>query len=142
MVDSRGTTEELEAFLDDFLEWSSGALGIKFSPDQPIRNQIRSQLEVTLECGIPVSPFQYVLGDVINKVLKKTDPEIPPFELSALSWTCDPSARPGLVEGVFSIQRRDNEPFSSNVFFSQAPFGTAGHLAFLEQFEKLALKNQ
>jgi hypothetical protein len=38
--------------------------------------------------------------------------------------------------GRFSIQRRDNTPFSEKKYFSDAPLPTDVHLRLLEQFEK------
>ena len=37
--------------------------------------------------------------------------------------------------GRFSIQRRDNTPFSQNKYFSDAPLQTEQHIQILEQFE-------
>jgi len=37
--------------------------------------------------------------------------------------------------GRFSIQRRDNTPFSENKYFSDAPLPTDVHLRLLEEFK-------
>jgi hypothetical protein len=37
--------------------------------------------------------------------------------------------------GRFSIQRRDNTPFSENKYFSDAPLPTDVHIRLLEEFE-------
>jgi hypothetical protein len=38
--------------------------------------------------------------------------------------------------GPFSIQRRENTPFSEGKFFSAAPLPTETHIRLLEDFEK------
>jgi hypothetical protein len=56
------------------------------------------------------------------------------YELTALVIDYDQMARKHPL-GRFSIQRRDNTPFSENKYFSEAPLQTDDHIALLERFE-------
>jgi len=57
------------------------------------------------------------------------------YDLSILSIDYDQLTRKHPL-GRFSIQRRDNTPFSENKYFSDAPLPTDVHLRLLEQFER------
>ena len=57
------------------------------------------------------------------------------YDLAVLSIDYDQLTRKHPL-GRFSIQRRDNTPFSENKYFSDAPLPTDVHIQLLEQFEK------
>jgi hypothetical protein len=67
------------------------------------------------------------VADVIGEDLK--------YDLAILSIDYDQLTRKHPL-GKFSIQRRDNTPFSENKYFSDAPLPTDIHIQLLEQFEK------
>jgi hypothetical protein len=67
------------------------------------------------------------VADTIGENLK--------YDLSILSVDYDQLTRKHPL-GRFSIQRRDNTPFSENKYFSDAPLPTDIHIRPLEQFEK------
>ncbi len=57
------------------------------------------------------------------------------YDLAVLTLDYDQLTRKHPL-GRFSIQRRDNTPFSENKYFSDAPLPTDLHLQLLEQFER------
>jgi hypothetical protein len=56
------------------------------------------------------------------------------YELTNFTIDFDQLARKHPL-GRFSIQRRDNTPFSENKYYSDAPLPTELHIKLLEQFE-------
>jgi hypothetical protein len=56
------------------------------------------------------------------------------YQLTFISVDHDPLTRKHPI-GRFSIQRRDNVPFSEDKYFSDAPLPTDIHLKLLERLE-------
>ncbi len=79
------------------------------------------------------SAFQQ-LADGVTKSVVETSGENVRYEFSSFNINHDLLERKHPL-GVFTIQRRDNTPFSENKYFSDAPLPTDVHLKLLEQFE-------
>jgi len=75
------------------------------------------------------------LAASVGKGVADTMGENLKYDLSILSIDYDQLTRKHPL-GRFSIQRRDNTPFSENKYFSDAPLPTDVHLRLLEQFER------
>ena len=71
----------------------------------------------------------------VAKGLANTKGENLKYDVAVLSVDYDQLTRKHAL-GKFSIQRRDNTPFSENKYFSDAPLPTDTHIHLLEQFEK------
>ena len=134
LVDTRVSTSESKRLLEEAIRWASKELGLV---DKPIRRwQYASQL--TFFSDVPltaVHPAFVRLAEKTAENVTRISGESVKYELSAFFVDHDPLSRRHPA-GRFSIQRRDNTPFSENKYFSDAPLPTDVHLELLEQFEK------
>jgi len=74
------------------------------------------------------------LAESVTKSVTGATGENLKYELASFSISYDLLTRKHAL-GSFSIQRRDNTPFSENKYFSDAPLPTDLHIKLLEQFE-------
>jgi hypothetical protein len=94
--------------------------------------------QVTFRSTAPMTGAHSAAGKLaagIAKGVADTMGENLKYDLAILSIDYDQLTRKHPL-GRFSIQRRDNAPFSENKYFSDAPLPTDIHIQLLEQFEK------
>jgi len=93
--------------------------------------------QVTFYSKVPLmgahSAFKRLTESVTKGVTEATG-ETLKYELASFAISYDQLTRKHAL-GNFSIQRRDNTPFSENKYFSDAPLPTDIHIRLLEQFE-------
>jgi hypothetical protein len=136
MVDTRISTQESKRVLVEAFEWGSKELGLAYKPDTVKRWQYASQ--VTFRSSAPMAGASSAIGNLVTGIAKgvaEVMGEDLKYDLSILSIDYDQLTRKHPL-GRFSIQRRDNTPFSENKYFSDAPLPTDIHIRLLEQFEK------
>lgn len=133
LLSTRTSTAESRGLLENAFEWGTKELGL--DTIRVRRWQYESQ--VLFHSNVPLTalnPAAQIVADVLEKnALEVTGDELK-YEMTAATWEIDLLARKYSL-GRFSIQRRDNTPFSENKFFSDAPLPTDIHLKVLEQFE-------
>ncbi|MGH9682195.1 MAG: hypothetical protein ACRD4S_01075 [Candidatus Acidiferrales bacterium] len=133
MLDTRTSTKESKRLLEEAMHWASKELGLACKPAK--RWQYASQLtfysKLLLTNGH--SAFRR-LAEGTAKAVNETLGENRTYELTSIFIDYDQLERKHAL-GRFSIQRRDNTPFSENKYFSDAPLPTDLHIALLEQFE-------
>jgi hypothetical protein len=140
VLDTRVSTQESKRLLEEAILWGSKELGLVNKPVP--RWQYASH--VTFLSKVPltgVHPAVQGLADVLTKSAAEGLGENLKYELTALMLDFDQLTRKHPL-GRFSIQRRDNTPFSENKYFSDAPLPTDVHLKMLEQFEAAMLANE
>ena len=136
MLDTRISTQESKRLLVEAFEWGRNELGFAYRPDMVKRWQYASQ--VTFRSTAPMTGASSAVGKLAAGVAKGVADvmgENLKYDLSILSVDYDQLTRKHPL-GRFSIQRRDNTPFSENKYFSDAPLPTDIHIRLLEQFEK------
>jgi len=136
VLDTRISTQESRRLLEEAFEWGSKELGFAYRPDMVKRWQYGSQ--VTFRSTAQMTGANSAVGKLAAGVAKgvaDTIGENLKYDLSILSVDYDQLTRKHPL-GRFSIQRRDNTPFSENKYFSDAPLPTDIHIRLLEQFEK------
>jgi hypothetical protein len=115
--------------------WGKNELGLAYEPSMIRRWNYTSQ--VIFRSDIPLAgvqtPFQ-TLADKMNKHVLELTGEGLKYELVSFFVDYDQLTRKHPF-GRFSIQRRDNTPFSENKYFSEAPLPTDLHIKLLEEFE-------
>jgi hypothetical protein len=133
MLGTRTSTSESKRLLEDAISWAAKDVGLVLKPVR--RWQYESQL--IFESKVPLTklhPAAQVVADVMGKhALEVVGTELK-YEMTAVMWEFDQLERKYSL-GRFSIQRRDNTPFSENKYFSDAPLPTDVHLKTLQQFE-------
>lgn len=135
LVDTRISTTESKRLLTEGLQWVAKELGLEFKPTMITRWQFASH--VTFYSDAPftaMSPALRRLSDGVSSAVEKITNEKLKYELLSLFVDFDQLSRKHPL-GRFSIQRRENTPFSENKYFSDAPLPTDVHLGILEQFE-------
>lgn len=134
LLDTRVSTQESKRLLEEALEWSS-TLGINYKPGMVKRWNYLSQLTFTSKAPFTeTSPALGRLADRVTKQVGEITGEALKYELAIVAIDHDPLVRKHLL-GRFSIQRRENTPFSEGRYFSDAPLHTDSHIKLLEQFE-------
>jgi hypothetical protein len=135
VLNTRLSTQESKRLLEDALQWGCTELGLVYKPSMVRRWQYSSQ--ITFHSKVPLmgahSAFQRLAESVTKSVAEATGENLK-YELASFFIAYDQLTRKHPL-GNFSIQRRDNTPFSDNKYFSDAPLPTDDHIKFLEQFE-------
>ena len=135
LLDTRSSTEESKRLLQEALEWGRNELGLVYEPSMVRRWQYASQ--IAFRSDVPLTgvqtAFQAVADKMSKHVLELTGERLK-YDLTSFFVDYDPLTRKHPL-GRFSIQRRDNTPFSENKYFSEAPLPTDLHIKLLEEFE-------
>ncbi len=135
LVDTRSSTQESKRLLEEAMQWGANELGLVYNPSMVKRWQYASH--VTFRSDVPLtglhSVFQRIAGK-LTKTIAENMGENLEYQLTSLALDYDALARKHPL-GRFSIQRRDNTPFSENKYFSDAPVPTDIHIELLKEFE-------
>jgi|ERR1017187_989292 hypothetical protein len=136
VLDTRVSTQESRRLLEEAFDWGRKELGFVYKPEMVKRWQYASQ--VTFRSTAPMTGASSAVGKLAAAVAKSVADvtgENLRFDLAILGVDYDQLTRKHPL-GRFSIQRRENTPFSENKYFSDAPLPTDIHIRLLEQFEK------
>jgi hypothetical protein len=133
LLGTRVSTQDSKRLLEEAIHWGSKELGLV---NKPVSRWLYAS-QITFYSKVPLTgahlAFQQ-LADGIAKSVTETVGENLKYELTTFMVDFDQLARKHPL-GRFSIQRRDNTPFSENKYFSDAPLPTDVHIKLLEQFE-------
>jgi hypothetical protein len=135
VLDTRSSTQESKQILEEALQWGTKELGLVYKPSMIKRWQYASN--VTFRSAAPLAGFHLAiqrLAESVTKAVAEVTKENLKYELVTFTLDYDQLTRKHPL-GRFSIQRRDNTPFSENKYFSDAPLPTDVHIKLLEQFE-------
>jgi hypothetical protein len=135
ILDTRTSTQESRRLLEEGLQWASKEMGLVYKPSMIKRWQYASNL--IFYSKVPLtgvhSAFQKVADSLTRTAAELTGEKLK-YELVSFGVNYDQLNRKHPF-GSFSIQRRENVPFSENKYFSDAPLPTDVHMKLLEQFE-------
>jgi hypothetical protein len=135
VLDTRASTAESRRLLEDALQWASKELGLVYQPSMIKRWQYASQVTFYSDTGLTTNcPAFRNLAENVKKSVQDVMGENLNHELTGVLIDYDQLERKHPL-GRFSIQRRDNTPFSEKKYFSDAPLPTDVHLKILQQFE-------
>jgi hypothetical protein len=135
VLDTRLSTVESKTLLEDALEWACKEIGLIYTPSMIRKWQYSSQITFRSKASLMGSNVAYRnLADGISKAVAGTVGESLRYEVTNFNLDYDQLTRKHPL-GNFSIQRRNNTPFSENKYYSDAPLPTETHIKLLEQFE-------
>jgi hypothetical protein len=136
VLDTRISTLESRRLLEEAFEWGRRELGLVYKADMVKRWQYASQVTFrsTAQMTGANSAVERLAASVAKGVADTLGENLK-YDLAILSLDYDQLTRKHPL-GRFSIQRRDNTPFSENKYFSDAPLPTDVHLRLIEQFER------
>jgi len=135
VLETRVSTSVSRSVLEEILLWSSKELGINYRPDSIRRFGYIS--DVTFYSDAPLldlHPAVARLAARSSEELTRIWQEPVRYEPLIVRVGHDPKARKYPI-APFSIEHRNEAPFSENKYFSEAPLPTDVHLEMLEQFE-------
>lgn len=135
VVDTRDSTDVSKKLLVNCLEWGRKELGLVYHDKMIKRWHYESQICFETEANmINLNPIFSKFCDTANKFLSETINENLVYEPVNIVFNFD-NLRRKHVLGPFSLQRRDNTPFSDNRYFSSAPLPTDLHIKLLKEYE-------
>jgi hypothetical protein len=136
VLDTRMNTDESKRVLEEGLEWGRKDLGLTFKTSMIRRWRYASNL--LLHSDVDLTNIHGAcrgLSNGITESVRGVMQEELPYEITSIVVNYDQLTRKHPL-GRFSIQRRDNTPFSDNKVFSDAPLPTDVHIKLLDKFEK------
>jgi hypothetical protein len=145
-VDTRVHVEFAEMFIDDVLTWATESFGLKILREHPVVNFYLSQVEVKSDVGFGTL---FSLLDPLNKIItaiirdygyEKHEILYPAFGLSGLILNIDLTKVRFPLLSPFGFERRAQQPYDSNLYYSAAPLKTLDHLRVLGELERIAAR--
>jgi hypothetical protein len=127
------STEDLQLALDQILSLMQ-KLGFS-EPITPPKYVLQSMITFEAEADLNKLASAF---DPITKAIGEVTGAEAPHELKVIEYTVDPKVVPPLGSKVFRLERRTNEPFSLNRWFSFANATTDDHIKILEMVEGIA----
>ena len=134
VADTRSSTLDSDAFLDDTLNWI--CTEYKLTPYQEIvRSKIYlSAVHIHMDGSLNLlNPNLEPFARQLSSKVVGYDPVL--FETFGISFWKDPK-KTG-PEFSFRLERAETEPFSQQRYFSSAPLQTEAHLELLEELERI-----
>jgi len=134
VVDTRSSTEDGDAFLEDATSWISKEFGLPLYTELPIKRIYASEINLIFE-KIPkildpqLAPFLKEASEVIG------DKKIGKTEFIGLQIGTDPALSE--TPKMFRFEREINTPFEQNRYYSSAPIKTEAHLKLLEKLDEV-----
>jgi len=136
VLDARKSTDDAKRLLEDVLDWGTKELGLAFKAEMAKRWQYTSHLTFYSEVMPSKFPTPFMeLSEKVSSAVRDVMKEDLKYEPVSIMVDYDQLTRKHPL-GPFSIQRRDNTPFSEGKYFSTAPLPTGVHIKLLEDFEK------
>ncbi len=135
-LETTSSTRDSEELLEEALAWATANLKLTYKPEMVKRKAYVSQ--VTFFSEAPILSLNPVLGTIANKLSETVSanmnlPNV--FHPLGVFLNIDATAQPTPVQ-VFSIERRQNIPFSDGKYFSSAPVPTDAHIELIKEFER------
>ncbi|WP_342239604.1 hypothetical protein [Inquilinus sp. OTU3971] len=132
LAESKNGTDICENFIEDVVNWLGEEAKLNLEP-LPLPPLYSSTLEVEITSKFGAAFFQF---EKVSALLDSFfEGENRKFQVSGIQFqnAQDGSDRP------FRLERRADQPFDSNLYFSNAPLATEKHARVLETIEQAVL---
>jgi hypothetical protein len=136
-VDTRVSTDDADVVIDNILALTESVIRENEGRERVYINHMEFRTDVGLE--YPYAPAAQIAPSLARLVAEYSAvrPDLlPQFHLTAVVVQTDPMQY--VLPCDFRIERRAGQPFSGNVYFSQAPLKTSDHRTILEEYERSA----
>ncbi len=134
IADTRSSTEDTEAFLDDYEKWINVRVQDSITPIGP--TYYVSNLEFVMDrFADPPAEYMEALR-ILNSHLHEYSTQIPKLVPTGFTFNVDAVGLGIMPPSHFTIERRAGIPHKQNIFFSQAPLKTKDHIAILEKLDR------
>ncbi len=135
VVDTSASTAESERIIEEALVWATTDLGLDYKPGMIQRKQYISDIVFYSDIKLLAVHSAFVnLQKAITDAGEKYLWQRREYDLTHFGLDFDKTLTP-LISAPFSIQRRGNALFTTNKYFSEAPFPTDVHIKLIEQLE-------
>jgi hypothetical protein len=135
LADTRSSTKDSDAFLDEFLTWLSSEFNLV-----PYQEILRNKLYVS-ELWVHTDKLLNTLNPKLENFAKKITSMVEghghhpiAYEPTGIIFNTDPVLNP---PGAFRFERIVDLPFAENRYFSGASLQTDAHLELLEELESI-----
>lgn len=136
-AESHASTHSIDFFVDDLLSWAHSEFKIEYMISEPVKRRYFSSTEV--KTNIDFSS-KFARLDTVSKMLSKmandTGVEVANYEFSGLTINAEPNPRNVVQTGKFSFERRQNEKYGDNIFYSEATVTSEQHMELLLELER------
>jgi len=136
IADTRSSTEDSDAFLEEFFSWIAIEFGLV-----PYQEILRSRVYVS-ELWVETDKSLNTLNPKLENFAKRLTSLIVghkhhpiSFETYGISFWTNPTVT--LPPGPFKFERAEGVPFNENRYYSTAPLQTDVHLELLEELENI-----
>jgi hypothetical protein len=136
LSDTRSSTEDSDAFLDEFFSWIAGEFGL-VQYKEILRSRVYvSELWVKTDKSLnALNPKLENFSKRLTSLIVGHDHHPILFETYGISFWTNPTIT--LPPGPFKFERAEGAPFNENRYYSAAPLQTDVHLAMLEELEDI-----
>jgi hypothetical protein len=137
VVDTRSSTEDSDAFLNDFLTWIAAEFGMV--PYQEVLRHKMYLSELWVQTDKPLNALNPKLEKFakrINSLISGHAHQSTAFETSGIKFWTDPTDITN-PPGPFMFERAEKTSFNENRYYSVAPLQTDVHLEMLEELERI-----
>jgi hypothetical protein len=131
VVDTRSSTEDADALLEDLGTWIAKEYGLPLFGDLPIKRAYVSEVNFMLDK--PATFFNPKLNSFFSDVSSAISGEKDRTGFLSWQYSTDPTFSP--QQKIFRVDREINTSFEDSRFYSFAPLQTKEHLRLLEKME-------
>ncbi len=136
VVDTRSSTEDANAFLEDVINWGSQEYGLPSLADLPIRKVYTSELNVAFSRTPAIfNPKLAPFLDAVSAAI--ADQNTGAADMLSIQLSTDPTRTNR--QAFFRIDREVSVPFEENRYYSFAQTTTDIHRQLLENLERLSI---
>lgn len=134
---SSAPVEVIERFVDDVVRWTEDALQAEEISSLPSVKLFDSHVIVqsAIEFGPTLQKIEG-LGRKISNLLDRYGIATKPYTIGGIGLYNDVPDGGMYKTSKFTFERREDQPFSRNLYFSTAPLRTGDHLELLAVLEK------
>jgi hypothetical protein len=128
VVDTRSSTADADAFLEDAISWASMTYGTSSYEGLPIKRHYVSELNIRFE-KVPqiINPKLSPFAELASSILGATS------DIISVQFGSDPTTI--TKQEQFRLDRETQTPHGENRFYSMATTTTENHLKLLETLE-------
>jgi hypothetical protein len=134
VVETKETTDDCVAVIADITAWAAEKANIIFTENTTAPQLYLSHCEVETEINFPM--FQ-IIGSQINEFMTSYNEQNREYKFASFTLQLDPASG---GPTPFKFERRANQPFSSNLYYSSAPLKTQDHIRILTVIEAAFIK--
>jgi hypothetical protein len=136
IVTTLTNTNDSDLVVRDIIQWAS-SLNIQLEELKPSVGH-SSQLDFKLDKPLSQLFVRLLeIGPTITQMLEPFWEQRPGYELTGVTFHYDTTKYPTFSPPMFRIERRAQQSFDTNIFWSEAPLSTDNHVALLRRFEEL-----